>query len=554
MSNPDAKRVTTPLPPWLAAAVLLMLLPFVDKAIHIDDPLFVWTAKQILVSPLDFYGFEVNWYGVRESMAAVNKNPPLVAYYLAAVGGVFGFSEVALHLGMLVPALALAFGIAALAREVGVEPGAAALGAIATPAFAVAASSLMSDVAMLALGIWGLALAVRSIDAGRLAPALAAGALLGLAVLTKYFAIAFLPLVVVYAIATRRVQGPVAGVCGVAIGVIGAYDLLYAGAYGLHPIADVVGYATGTTAPLGGSLPHRLAVGLFFLGGCSIGPALMATRLWTRRELALFVFFGGLVSAGCVYVVSEVTEHFDLAMHEAVFALAGVQWLALGAREVYRERDPLAIVLACWIAGVFVFAAFTNWTTNGRSILPAIPALGILLARGLERHGPVAKPALALGVGTSFALALAVAYGDARLAGSARTAAAALVSQYATPAEPDERFVFQGSWGFQYYMEELGAEKFEIGRHEMNPGDRMVVPGNNTNLVRVPEGRAREPEIETFEKADWVSLLARRRSAGYHASVWGVLPFSFGASVPARYAVYEFDHRWVLRRKTPGAE
>ena len=110
--------------------------------------------------------------------------------------------------------------------------------------------------------------------------------------------------------------------------------------------------------------------------------------------------------------------------------------------------------------------------------------------------------------------------------------------------------VFQGSWGFQYYMEEHGFEKFEVGVDELRPGDRMVLPGNNTNLVRIPEGRTRKPEIQTFEKADWISLLARRRSAGYHASVWGVLPFSFGPSVPARYAVYEFERPWILRRKS----
>src|SRR6516164_8039620 len=57
-------------------AVVACLLPFVGKAYHIDDPLFVWTAQQISQHPFDFFGFDVNWYATRQPMAAVTQNPP----------------------------------------------------------------------------------------------------------------------------------------------------------------------------------------------------------------------------------------------------------------------------------------------------------------------------------------------------------------------------------------------------------------------------------------------------------------------------------------------
>src|SRR5271157_4582503 len=69
----------------LAVLTILCLLPFADKAFHIDDPLFVWTAKNIQTNPLDPYGFDVNWYGTWMRMADVNKNPPIVSYYIAIV-------------------------------------------------------------------------------------------------------------------------------------------------------------------------------------------------------------------------------------------------------------------------------------------------------------------------------------------------------------------------------------------------------------------------------------------------------------------------------------
>lgn len=50
----------------LAVVTLIVLVPLVGKAFHVDEPLFVWTAQRIEIAPLDFYGFDVNWYGVEE--------------------------------------------------------------------------------------------------------------------------------------------------------------------------------------------------------------------------------------------------------------------------------------------------------------------------------------------------------------------------------------------------------------------------------------------------------------------------------------------------------
>src|SRR5215469_14971767 len=91
--------------------LLVTLGPFLNKAVHIDDSLFVWTAEQILKHPVDFYGFNVNWYGDTGSMAAVNCNPPATSYLLAGVMVIFGEREIFLHAAMLLVAFAAAAGI-----------------------------------------------------------------------------------------------------------------------------------------------------------------------------------------------------------------------------------------------------------------------------------------------------------------------------------------------------------------------------------------------------------------------------------------------------------
>ena len=79
---------------FLLIIVIACLIPFCNKAFHIDDPLFIWTAKHILVNPIDFYGFSINWYGWEMPLYQVTKNPPLGSYYIALASLPFGFGEI----------------------------------------------------------------------------------------------------------------------------------------------------------------------------------------------------------------------------------------------------------------------------------------------------------------------------------------------------------------------------------------------------------------------------------------------------------------------------
>ena len=69
----------------LILITILLLLPFSNKAFHMDDPLFLSVAKQILKNPFDFYGFNYNWYGASQPMYFITQNPPLTSYYIAIV-------------------------------------------------------------------------------------------------------------------------------------------------------------------------------------------------------------------------------------------------------------------------------------------------------------------------------------------------------------------------------------------------------------------------------------------------------------------------------------
>ena len=65
---------------WLAMITARCLLPFANQSFHIDDPLFLWTTRQIEGRPGNFHGFTVSWCATEKPMAKVTKNPPLAAY------------------------------------------------------------------------------------------------------------------------------------------------------------------------------------------------------------------------------------------------------------------------------------------------------------------------------------------------------------------------------------------------------------------------------------------------------------------------------------------
>src|SRR5580693_2603804 len=110
---------------WLAArpyltltlAVLVFLGPFLNKPFNIDDPLFLWAARQIQAHPGNPYGYDVNWNGHVQPMWQVTKNPPLACYYLAGAAAVLHWSESALHLAFLLPAIAAILGTYRLATR-----------------------------------------------------------------------------------------------------------------------------------------------------------------------------------------------------------------------------------------------------------------------------------------------------------------------------------------------------------------------------------------------------------------------------------------------------
>jgi hypothetical protein len=536
---------------FLALATLACLLPFSGKAFHIDDPIFVWTAQQIAHHPLNPYGFRLVWYVTDMPMSAITKNPPLSSYYGALVGVVAGWSERAWHLGFLLPALAVVLGTYRLAERFTASPMIAApmiappmIAAAATlfaPGFLVSATGVMCDVMMLALWVWAVIFWMRGMDSGKVLDFAVSSVLIAACALTKYFGASLILLLPAYSLLKQRRVGawvwylliPVAGFVG--------YQLWTKALYGRGLLWDAAQYARSSEHVDQASRLTSGVVGLSFLGGCALPILLFSPFFWNRRQLILGSLAAALagLAVGRHWVlplIHDPRQHWTwVGVQFAFYVVGGIFVLGLVVADYKRRRDADSALFALWVLGTFLFAAFLNWTVNARSLLPLIPAAAILLARRLDEEKRVVSTwrssmKLVVPLVLSAVISFSIAWGDMAFANSGRS-----VATHRQIQDQAGSVLFEGHWGFQYYMQLFGARPVEYDKFTFQTGDVVVIPENTTSTFPIaPQFVAGQQTLQIDPHAYAATM---GLGAGFYSSVWGPLPFSFGRVPSESYLV-----------------
>jgi 4-amino-4-deoxy-L-arabinose transferase-like glycosyltransferase len=561
MRNSDTRGVFI-----AAVAVLAILAPFLNKAFHIDDPLFLWMAQQISHHPGDPYGFAANWYISAQPMFSIMQNPPASSYYMALVANFLGWSEPAMHGAFLVPAIAAVAGTFFLARRLSGSPLLAALLLLFTPVFLVSATGLMCDVWLLAFWVWSIECWKRALERNSAWFLFLASVLVAAAVLTKYFGAALVPLLAVYTLAReRRVTHRILYLL-IPILVIASYEAITKAKYGQGLFSSAMLVSWNENAKPDQHFVHRLLIGLSFTGGCLLSLLFYAPllKLSSREPESLTAESGWkpsfriLIIGFALLVVFVPLFHFgaDLPLSStiegALFVTIGIGILVLTLADVLQYKTADSLLLFLWVFGTFIFAAMMNWTISARTFLPMAPAVIILLIRRLRVSALVAAAV----TGASFEkdstpkvfevaswwpllpaalVSLLIAIGDYTLANTARTAASRFQQRFRNESGT---VWFEGHWGFQYYMQHWRAKPLDLEQHGLVPGDVLIVPVNNTNVSRQPAA----PTIASFEETIYAQFFAitmsREVGAGFYSSKWGPLPWEVAAVPPERYLTF----------------
>lgn len=454
----------------VAAIVLAATLPFLNKAYHIDDVLYLRVANQILHTPWDPLGGQVLWDaedGQPASLFDTNYNPPFWNYVLAGAIATFApdRAEWKLHLVQSIAVCFAGFGVFQLSRRFSRHP-VWCTGLIILGPFFLPGQNLMLEAPMLALWSWSLEFVVRAWQTQKWPWIVAAGVSISVAVMTKYTAGLLIPLVALGSLWYRR---PKALACLI-------LPVLVLAAWTAHSIAFHGQPHLGTQRfeLQWSDVPLRLITVARCVGAVTVFGPLVLVILWNKGHFgrlavaavtalaAMFaqwdlVRIAGNVSLMFDWNLSDLMKaHYLLFTLHGTIILMGGAVLACGAwftknRDI-RGFDPAGF-LECWMAGMIVFNVFCVPFNAVRHLLMGlVPAVWWI---SLQLHGIGPRPWLQrLSLGTSALLAFALAWGDYEFAGTYRELARQHVLRYATTGRPTW---FTGSWGFAYYASQAGA-------------------------------------------------------------------------------------------------
>lgn len=538
----DVQRIEAA-PLWMYATVVLVtclvFAPFLNKAYHIDDTLFLRVADQIRQSPTQPFDFDYNWYNTPTSMWESTLNPPLQGYFLALIRQLGGTSEIVAHSAHLLLNIGSSLFMFGIARRFCLSPILALFLSLIAPGYLVSLSNVMAENILVFFWLAAVYLTINAADNHRPARLWWAGLAASAAVLAKYFGIALVPLLIVYAISrwrsfatpskTRLIH--LAGLLLplVALGLWCWHS--YAQTGKVHPLeAATFSNNIRFNTYMGNVI--RTSSTLIYFSGMLLWtiwfiPTAWLLPIWQKLLLIAVTFLAILFQQFPVGPVdTSIYSAYEFAFYIVLLDSALIVIL-IGLTGAYRRPDTATILLVLWAGGTLVFSAYFNWTVNARVVMPALFPTVLLVIRWLETlpNSALWRRWLAFGSIPTLAVTMLLATVDYQYANASRR----FVTQHVRPmAKQGETIYISGHWGFQYYMEEIGATPIDENDFRLKTGDIIVAAENNPHLRRL------DIEIEAVARMSvsnpyGVHVMSLPSHAGFYANSWGMLPFNYCA-------------------------
>lgn len=553
----------------LVLFILLSTLPFLNRAIHLDENTYLSIARHVTQNfwfPQDFQGL---WFGIPFLNLGGHTHPTGLAYYLALLLQLFqSETEWKLRLGFLVFPLLYAIGAYGLARRMTRSPLTTALLIMATPAVLVFSLSLMPDLPMAVFWLWSVLFFMSGLEREGIWRLMAAGFLLVLATWISYQALFMSGLLAVYAASRRDFRIKIY----LALLLPFFFLLLYWWAgrqhYGFWQ-AERGGQFLANFHIFGVEFFRQKFIGMFStLGATTIFGFSILWVFYRSEGRGLFALsvLGTLLSCLLVprgYSLWEYTEFFIFAVVGILLFLAVARVFVQVLKKMIRGRDFSAdeLLITLWILGVVVYTVLLCEFSAARYVVAIVPPLGIFFAWKVEGLNPGQRrwdwSGLNATVVATWILAWGIAFADYQYMGAFRDFSKWFDRHYGSV--PGAKWVGSEA-GLRYYMERVGARPLVTGYGPVIPGAIMDIkwgetrfgrPQLNDLLVR-PESFLRydlSPDLELSARIDSRSLQSRfplrtygpLAHAGLHGTNVGLLPFSFSLVPLDHINVYQYN-------------
>ena len=538
----------------ITLAVLILTMPFINQAVHLDDQEFLDFARVQLEHPLQFYLEDHGHNGTYWDVFRTSHPPLMSSYYAAVMWLTGGEAERDFHLADLLFSLIGAFSMYSLGKKFCRHPLSAALLLVVSSGFVVMSHSLRGDLPGLAFWLAATASYVWGLDRSSRKLLALSALFLFLAVMTAYQSLSLIPLLFLYALLRRRVGlAALLSLAAPAAGFAGYYFFLRATAGGGPPMAYTIGISFGWER-----LDLKLRALVVFVGGMIVFPlALIPASLAKRADLAPAT----LLSAAAMLVgVLIPLGYGSLTVIQAVLLapmlVAGVILFYRVVREVAggaagwwsgKGTGAGGLFLGVWLLGISFYVMIFLPYVSVRYLLPLSAPLILIFIRCADglfgRHKALFHSFLGVTLALGLAVSLAAAVADYRLAGSFRDMAERFSARY-EGRQGDIWFL--GEFGFRYYMEREGFRYLSVNSIAQ-PGDLVIrseeAAGVYPNIIIPPPPGEYSFVVDTITVDDSFPIRIRNpwAGAGFYSHRGGPVPLMPSRERLDRYTIYQLD-------------
>lgn len=508
------------------------LLPYLNKAFTIDDPVYMLQAQQVSKEPLHPMALDICWVSDQECGPVASNMPGnfLMAYFLRPVANLAN-PEPLVHLMQI---LTLWCGIVAtvsLAFRLGfgiLAACAAGLLLAATPPVLAMASTAMPEMLAMSLGVIGLERLVAWKENGKVINGLVSAVALGLAPIARVHLVLLWPIAAVLLRDDARIFDVRSWITGPKrrwLLLVGAAFLSVAILALTHEPGNGVKPPHMYIRPE--NVNHNL---MSYLSDWVVAmPLGLGWLILRNRHMRLWLF---PVTIG-LPVLRKLLTHYPVTWTTLSMGLGAAVIIDILLRSV-ESRDQRRLACALWL--MLPLAALPYIHLPVKYLVPCAPAAALLLADILPTfRWPKTALCGIVALGTIFGSMILRA--DAQFAEMGRQAAARLI---APRVAAGHRVWFASQWGFYWYALKAGSQVLRPNDVPA-PGDYLArgrMEGFTTTLERLPPA----VKVETFTiSGPGGRTMSFKDGAGLYSNSHGDLMWAWGTGEWNHYEVWEFQ-------------
>ncbi|MBN2406698.1 MAG: glycosyltransferase family 39 protein [Elusimicrobia bacterium] len=464
----------------IAAYALVLAVPFLDKAFHIDAYPYI-TGGRILAAG----GFDLGEIARKTTLGFEGRlieadavtHPPLFHAVTGLVVSVFEKPyEKKLHLVTLFFSLLCAMGIYLLGKRLTEDPLLCSLLLLSFPGYLVISHNVTADLPFTAMFLLAAALYLNAMEKNSRGSFVISGLSAAAAFLISYQGLFLIPFFMLYPVFTSKRRNFYTEIPWIVpLIVCASWCFFIFGANGAFAISKAM-QATVNNPLL--DFAHHLKKFIYntaVIGEVTVFPLGIFIVFGAENRRSLFFLF---TSSAAVFLLSLLYAQDYTALNRMLLVLsvsAGllVTWHFAGllVNGISKNKNGVDIFLGIWYLGFMCAATVFLPYGSVRYMLPVFPAVVISFVRSPGTRGRVFLYGM---VFLTAVTGLLVAKSDYDYVAVYRAFAGSLGKE---PAVQNRKVWFSGEWGYRYYMEEQGFGYILKDRPEQDDGDIVVVAG-----------------------------------------------------------------------------